>query len=81
MKQDEIIIFSYSNQPQLKIEVRIDYETVWLTQAKIAELFGVKRPAITKHLKNIFSTGELDEDSSCSILEHMGKNGIKKYQT
>lgn len=81
MEKDEIIIFSYSNQPQLKIEVRIEDETVWLTQAKIAELFGVKRPAITKHLKNIFISGELDEDSTCSILEHMGKSGIQKYQT
>lgn len=70
--KDEIIIFSYSNQPQLKIEVRIEDESVWLTQAKIAELFGVKRPAITKHLKNIFISGEFDEDSTCSVLEHMG---------
>jgi len=81
MKKDEIIIFSYSNQPQLKIEVRIEDETVWLTQAKIAELFGVKRPAITKHLKNVFFSGELDEDSTCSILEHMGADGHQNYKT
>lgn len=81
MEKDEVIIFSYSNQPQLKIEVRIEDETVWLTQAKIAELFGVKRPAITKHLKNIFMSGELDEDSTCSILEHMGADGNQKYKT
>jgi len=81
MEKDEIIIFSYSNQPQLKIEVRIEDETVWLTQAKIAELFGVRRPAITKHLKNIFISGELDEDSTCSILEHMGADGNQKYKT
>lgn len=79
--KDEIIIFSYNNQPQLKIEVRIQDESVWLTQAKIAELFGVKRPAITKHLKNIFISGELDEDSTCSILEHMGADGNQKYKT
>jgi hypothetical protein len=81
LEKDEIIIFSYSNQPQLKIEVRIEDETVWLTQANIAELFGVKRPAITKHLKNIFISGELDEDSTCSILEHMGADGNQKYKT
>lgn len=79
--KDEIIIFSYSNQPQLKIEVRSEEETVWLTQAKIADLFGVKRPAITKHLKNIFLSGELDEDSTCSILEHMGGDSRQKYRT
>lgn len=81
MEKEEIIIFSYSNQPQLKIEVRIEDESVWLTQAKIAELFGVKRPAITKHLKNIFISGELDEDSTCSVLEHMGADGNQKYKT
>ena len=79
--KDEIIIFSYNNQPQLKIEVRIEDETVWLSQAKIAELFDVKRPAITKHLKNIFISGELDEDSTCSILEHMGVDSKQKYRT
>jgi hypothetical protein len=47
-------------------------ETIWLTQKQIAELFGTKRPAITKHLKNIFASGELEEKSTCSILEHMG---------
>jgi len=79
--KDEIIIFSCSNQPQLKIEVRIEDETVWLTQAKIAELFGVKRPTITKHLANIYKSGELTENSTCSILEHMGKSGVQKYKT
>lgn len=81
MNNDEIIIFSYSNRPELRIEVKIENETVWLTQANIAELFGVKRPAITKHLKNIFLSGELDEDSTCSILEHMGNDRSQKYRT
>ena len=79
--KDEIIIFSYRNQPQLKIEVRIEDDTVWLSQAKIAELFGVKRPAITKHLKNIFISGELEENSTCSILEHMGADSKQRYRT
>ena len=79
--KDEIIIFSYSNQPQLKIEVRIEDETVWLSQVKIAELFGVKRPAITKHLKNIFTSGELDENGTSSILEHVGVETKQKYKT
>jgi hypothetical protein len=50
-------------------------ETIWLTQQKIAELFGVNRPAITKHLKNIFETGELQENSVSSILEHTAADG------
>jgi len=51
-----------------------------MTQKKIADLFGVQRPAITKHLKNIFETGELEEDSVSSILEHTAEDG-KKYKT
>ena len=65
----------------VKMEVRIENETVWLTQAQIAELFGVKQPAISKHLKNIYDSGELNEDSTYSILEYMGNDGKQRYQT
>jgi hypothetical protein len=51
-----------------------------MTQKKIAELFGIQRPAISKHLKNIFKTGELDENSVSSILEHTAEDG-KNYKT
>ena len=51
-------------------EKRLEEETVWLTQEQIAALFGTKRPAITKHLSNIYNSGELAQDSTCSILEH-----------
>jgi hypothetical protein len=66
----------------VKVDVFFKNETVWLTQKALAELFGVKRPAVTKHLGNIFTTGELLEDSVCSILEHTaadGKNYSAKY--
>jgi len=53
---------------------------IWLTQKAISELYGVQRPAITKHLKNIFDSGELQEDSVSSILEHTANDG-KKYNT
>lgn len=65
---------------KVKVEVFLRNENIWLTQDKIAQLFGVQRPAITKHLKNIFESNELQEDSICSILEHVGTNG-RKYQT
>jgi hypothetical protein len=55
----------------VKVDVFIQQETVWLTQKALAELFGVKRPAVTKHLLNIFKTCELVEDSVSSILEHI----------
>ena len=56
---------------------RFDEDTVWLTQAQMAELFGVKQPAISKHLKNIFNCGELDEKSIYSILEFTTKSYMK----
>jgi hypothetical protein len=81
MGQGEIIIYSAIDNADFQIEVRIEDETVWLTQKQIAELFGTKRPAITKHLANIYKSGELIENSTCSILEHMGKSGVQKYKT
>lgn len=76
----EIIIYQ-TPDGQTEIDVRMEKETVWLTQKQIAELFGTKRPAITKHLNNIYSSSELEENSTCSILEHMGNDGQQKYST
>lgn len=78
-EQGEIIL--YQPDESVRMEVRIEDETVWLTQAQIAELFGTKRPAITKHLNNIYKSGELEESSTCSILEHVGNDGKQKYIT
>lgn len=65
---------------KVKLEVFLQDETIWLTQDMIATLFEVQRPAITKHLINIFSDGELNEISVSSILEHTAKDG-KVYKT
>jgi len=70
MNTGEIILYQTSDG-QTAIDVRLENETIWLTQKQIAKLFGTKRPAITKHLKNIFASGELEEKGTCSILEHM----------
>ena len=80
MDENKIVIYQ-TEDGQTQIDVRLEKETVWLTQKQIAELFGTKRPAITKHLKNIYSSEELDEKSTCSILEHMGNNGRQVYST
>ena len=80
MKQDQIVIYQ-TEDGQTQIDVRMDNETVWLTQQQIAELFGTQRPAITKHLKNIYASKELDENSTCSILEHMGNDYKQTYST
>ncbi|MBE0498726.1 MAG: virulence RhuM family protein [Campylobacterales bacterium] len=75
----EFLIFT-SQSGEDSIEVKVFDTSVWLTQAMIAQLFDVQRPAITKHLKNIFETAELDENSVSSILEHTASDG-KIYNT
>ncbi|MDE6768933.1 MAG: virulence RhuM family protein, partial [Muribaculaceae bacterium] len=77
-QENEIIL--YQPDSTVKLEVRLENETVWLTQQQIADLFGVKQPAISKHLKNIFESGELVEASVHSILEYTAADG-KSYKT
>ena len=80
MKQKDISeIVVYQPDEITKLEVRIQGETVWLTQAQIALIFNVGRPAVTKHIRNIYACGELEENSTCSILEHMGNDGLQSY--
>jgi hypothetical protein len=73
-------LFYISSNGKIRVEVFLHDENIWLTQEKIAALFGVQRPAITKHLKNIFDSGELAERSVSSILEHTAADG-KIYKT
>ena len=72
---NEIIL--YQPDDAVKIEVRVDDETVWLTQQQMADLFGTQRQAITKHLKNIYDSAELDRASTSSILELLQKEGLR----
>lgn len=78
-QESEILLYA-DNNGSVKVDVLYRQETFWLTQKRLAELFGVQRPAITKHLKNIFETNELEEPAVCSILEHTAADG-KNYQT
>ena len=79
---DESQIVLYQPNESISLQVKIDasHDTVWLTQQQIADLFGTKRPAITKHLRNIFNSGELEQNSVSSILEHTAADG-KTYKT
>ena len=79
---DESQIVLYQPNESISLQVKIDasHDTVWLTQQQIADLFGIKRPAITRHLRNIFNSGELDQNSVSSILEHTAADG-KTYKT
>lgn len=62
------------------VQAYVENETLWLTQKAISQLFGVDRTVITKHLKNIFETGELYEESVCAKFAHTATDG-KKYNT
>ena len=64
----------------VKLNVVLQDETVWLTQKHIAELFGKGRSTITEHLQNIFTEGELEENSVCRNFRHTGDDG-KAYNT
>ena len=75
MNQSKIILYKTVNGA-VKIDTIFQNETIWLTQKKMAECFDVRRPAITKHLKNIFESDELDEQVVCSILEHTTLHGV-----
>ena len=72
-ESNEIVL--YQPDETIKLEVHLENETVWLTQQQMAELFGTQRQAITKHLKNIFDSEELERGSSSSILELLQKEG------
>jgi hypothetical protein len=80
MDRGEIVIYQ-TPDGDTNLDVRLENEMIWLTQAQIAMLFGTKRPAITKHLNNIYKSGELEEIGTCSILEHMGNEARQMYQT
>jgi hypothetical protein len=76
----EIVLYKTSDG-KIRIDTILHDRTIWLTQAKMAELFDVKRPAITKHLKNIFESKELDEKEVSSILEHTTQHGAIEGKT
>ncbi len=76
---NEFLLYTTPNG-KVRVEIFLHNETVWLTQEKIAELFGVDRSVITKHLRNIFNSSELQEDSVCAKIAHTATDG-KSYLT
>ena len=80
IQKGEIIIYT-SEDGSVSLDTKLENDTIWLTQRQMAELFGVKTPAISKHLKNIFREGELNEDVVISILETTTKHGAIKGKT
>lgn len=78
-KEQKFIVYT-DPKGSISVQALVRRETIWLTQAKIAELFDVQQPAVAKHLKNIFESGELKENSVHSILEYTA-NDNKTYKT
>lgn len=78
--QSSDIIFYNTPTGDVKIEVIFNDETFWLTQKRMAELFGVEVPAISKHLGNIFETNELEKETTVSILETVQQEGGKSVK-
>ena len=73
MEKGEIILYQPDNS--IELEVRIEAETVWLTQAQIAQLFGVDRTVIVRHIGNVYKTHELDANSTCAKIAQVQKEG------
>jgi prophage maintenance system killer protein len=72
-KKGEIIIYQTTDK-KVQVKVSLDKETIWLDAHQMAEIFDVNRPAIVKHIANIYRAGELSENLTCSILEQVAKD-------
>ena len=68
MKKLESEILVYQGDAHFRMAVKTDGETVWLTQGQMCQLFGRERSVITKHIRNVFKEGELDEESNVQNL-------------
>lgn len=74
----EIVL--YQPEGEVRLDVRVENDTVWLTQMQMAELFNTDRTSITKHIRNIYQIGELDEISTCAKIAQVRKEG-ERYIT
>ena len=79
MKQDQIIIYQAPNR-ETKIEVKIDGETLWLSQKLMSQLFDKDSDTIGLHIKNIFTEGELEEDSTTELFSVVQQEGRRKVR-
>ena len=79
MKHNSELLLYQTEDGQTKIDVRLEEETVWLSQAQMSELFQKERSVITKHIKNIFEEGELKEESNVQILHVSGSDRPVKF--
>lgn len=70
-----------SQDGSVQLNVKLENETVWLTQSQMAELFGRDRTVITRHINNCYKEGELDKNITCAKFAHMGSYSDQQYET
>ena len=80
MNKSELVIYRTPDS-DISVDVRLENENIWLTQAQIGFLFEADRTVISRHVKNIYQTNELEENSTCAFFAHMGNEGKQRYQT
>ena len=79
LKENKIILYQ-TDEGKVKVDVFFAEENFWMTQKNMGELFDIDRSVVTKHIKNIFTEGELDENSVCAKFAHTADDG-KTYNT
>ena len=72
-KENQIVV--YQPNETVRLDVRLENETVWLNQSRLGDLFGVDRTVINRHIHNIYITGELDIDSTCAKIAQVQNEG------
>ena len=70
-----------SPEGNIELNVKLENDTVWLTQSQMAELFGRDRTVISRHVNNCFKEGELDPNITCAKFAHMGADQDQTYET
>ena len=75
------ILFYNDEEGNTKVEVLLENEDVWLNADALSTLFNIDRSGIVRHINNIYKDGELDENSTCAKIAHMGNDGKQVYNT
>lgn len=79
-QQNQVLIYQ-TEDGEIKLDVTMENESVWLTQMQMSELFQKDRTVISKHINNIYKEGELEKSITCAKFAHMGSEGDQQYQT
>ena len=79
MNNSEIVIYQ-NTEGNIKIDVSLDDETVWLTQEQMAALFGKGRSTITEHIGNVYEAGELEQDRTCRNFRQVRREGAREVE-